>query len=88
MALTLNFTFGAPCATGEHVAVTATLSGAVARTKTYVTDRTRLLTLPTADELEMVADVLVRVLIAQLAVKTGANIKSKVGAKAIDLTVG
>ena len=87
MALTLNFTFGTPCSGGNHVPLTATLSGALAKTRTITTSREQLLSTPDDDTIAGAMEVIVRLLIFQLSNKTNANIKSVIEAKNINLTV-
>lgn len=87
MALSLAYTFGAPCPGGEHVTVTASLTGAITRNDAFNVDRATLLTPVTAEEGRMVEMALLRLLIAQLANRTNANIKSVIEAKIINLTV-
>lgn len=87
MALTLHFTFGAPCSGGNHVPVTATLSGDISRSRTVVMTRGQITANPTADEMDATVEVLLKLLIVQLTNKTNANIKTVVEAKTLDLTV-
>lgn len=87
MALSLNFTFGAVCSGGNHVPVTATLSGAVNRAVTFGAVRDTLLAAPTVEDFEAASAVVLRFLIAQLANQSNANIKSKIEAITVNLTV-
>lgn len=87
MALSLSMTFGTPCAGGHHIPLTATLTGAINRSTTVTLDRPTLLGPPAPEEVHSAVEVLVRLMVAQLAVKTPANIKSKVEAKTLNLTV-
>ena len=87
MALSLNFTFGAPCEGGNHVPLTAALTGVITRSRTVVVTREELLAVPSTEDADAAIAVLVRLLIAQLATKTNANIKTVIEAKTINLTV-
>ncbi len=87
MALALNFTFGAPCSGGNHVPVTATLTGDVSRTRTVTLTRDVLTGAPTDDEIQATIECLLRLPIVQLTTKTNVNIRNRVEAKTIDLTV-
>lgn len=87
MALSLNFTFGTPCAGSNHVPVTVVLTGAINRSRTIQTDRATLTAAPTPDDVQTAMEVLLRLLITQLANKSNANIKTVVEAKTVDLTV-
>lgn len=87
MALTLNFTFGAPCSGGNHVPVTATLTGAVSRTRTVTLTRDVITSPPTDDEVQATIECLLRLLVRQLTNKANSNIKTAVEAKVIYLTV-
>jgi len=87
MALSLTFSFGAPCATGEHFPVTATLTGAVNKSKTVAASRDILTNPPSADDVDAAVIVLLRLLILQLSNKANANVKTVVEAKTINLTV-
>jgi len=87
MALSLNMTFGTPCGAGNHIDLTVALTGAVNRSRTIPIQRRDVLDPPTDEDLQAMATVLLRLMIAQLATKTAANIKQKVEAKVIDLTV-
>lgn len=88
MALTLNFTFGTPCASGGHIPVTATLAGAISAAWTTTVRRESLIDGPTSEERQSAVEVLLRLLIQQLANKTPGNVKTKIEATTIDLTVG
>lgn len=87
MALSLNFTFGAPCSGGNHVPVTAALTGAITRSRAITVTREELLAVPTTEEADTAIAVIIRLLIAPLATKTNANIKTAIEAKTINLTV-
>ena len=87
MAVLLNFTFGSLCGGGNHVPVTAALTGDIVYNKTFRVRRDELLVQPTSDDTQATVEVLLRLLIRQLAVKTNANIKAKVEATTINLTV-
>jgi hypothetical protein len=87
VAVFLNFTFGSLCGGGNHVPVTAALTGDIVRSKTVMVRRDTLLLHPDDDETQATVEVLLRILIRQIAVKTNANIKAKVEATTINLTV-
>ena len=67
--------------------VTANLTGDIVYNKTFRVRRDELLQPPTSDDTQATVEVLLRLLIRQLAVKTNANIKAKVEATTINLTV-
>lgn len=87
MALSLNFTFGTPCIAGNHVDLTIALRGALNRTRIVPVQRQDLIAPLTDEDVQAMAHVLLRLMIAQLSVKTAATIKASVEAKTIDLTV-
>ena len=87
MPLTLNFTFGTPCASGGHIPVTATLAGDITANWTTTVRREVLVDAPTHDDRQAVTEVLLRLLVQQIAPKTPGNIKSKVEGTTINLTV-
>lgn len=87
MALTLNITFGTACAANNHTSVTVTLSGVLNVSRKYSVERGDLLA-PIGDEdIKSTVHTLVKLIIAQLGVKSLVNIKAKVEAKTFDLTV-
>lgn len=87
MALSLNFTFGTPCAGGNHVPVTAALTGAVNQSRTVTVTRDIITTAPSSDDVQAAVEILLRLMIVQIASKTNANIKSRVEAATVNLTV-
>jgi hypothetical protein len=87
VAVSLNFTFGTPCGGGNHVPVTASLTGAIVRSKTVTINRDVLLNLPASDDdIQATVEVLLRILIFQVSPKTNGNIKVKIEATTINLT--
>lgn len=88
MALTLNFAFGKPCDSGGHIPVTATLAGDIDAAWTTTIQRETLLEPPGQEERHAMVEVLLRLLVRQLPVKTPATVKAQIEATTLNLTVG
>lgn len=87
MALTLNFAFGKPCDSGGHIPVTATLAGDINAVWTTTVQREVLMDPPSQEERQAMMEVLLRLLARQIPVKTPTNVKAKIEATILNLTV-
>jgi len=87
MALSLGISFSAPCSLGEHFRVTATLSGAINKSRSFDGSREKVLTPPSDEDIEAAVYVFLKLMVLQLSNKSNLNIRNVVQAKSIDLTV-
>ena len=84
MALTVTFSVGTPCAAGNHVPITVT---AGAKVKTFHTSREEVRMAPEDGDVDRMLMTLLQLLVRQLANQSAANIKAKLEAITIDLSL-
>lgn len=84
MALTVTFSVGTPCSAGNHVPITVT---AGAKVKTFHTSREEILEAPEDGDLDKAILTIMRLCVRQLANQSAANIRNKLNALTIDLSL-
>lgn len=87
MAYTVGFTVGTPCAGDSHIPVTATRVENTAQTITITVTKAQATAALTAQERIDFMTLLVRFLLSQGSGATGAQLKTAIEAKVVNLTL-
>ena len=84
MALTVTFSVGTPCSANNHVPITVTAGPKV---KTFNTSREEVRSQPEDGDVDRMLMTMIQLLVRQLANQSAANIKQKLEALTIDLSL-